>query len=58
MYFYIETRKNNSVYHNNAVKSTADYTPEEYAALIKGEEIPSEWDEDGNPVEYDFMEEI
>lgn len=56
MNFFIGSRKDSFVIHNNAVKSENDYTPEEYAALLRGEEIVSEYDEDGNPIEWEFIE--
>lgn len=51
----IDTYKNGCVYENNAVVSREMYTQEEWNALLNGEELESEWDEDGNPIAWDSM---
>jgi hypothetical protein len=53
----IGTIRGNCVYHNNAVVTERNYSPENWAALLNGEEVPVEFDENGNPTAWDFMEE-
>lgn len=53
----IGTIRNNCVYHNNAVVSARNYSKEDWDSLINGEEVPVEFDDNGEPVAWDFMEE-
>jgi len=52
----IDTYKNGCIYTHNAVvsKDTYDY---DWDALIRGEEVPCEWDEEGNPIAWDSLSE-
>lgn len=55
MNFYIDTIRENCVYTKNAVKDEGCYTPEEMAILLDGGEVPSDWDEKGNPIEWECL---
>ena len=53
----IGTIRGNCVYHNNAVVTKWNYSLENWVALLNGEEVPVEYDENGDPIAWDFMEE-
>lgn len=53
----IGTIRGNCVYHNNAVVTERNYNPGNWTALLNGEEVPVEYDEERNPTAWDFMEE-
>lgn len=51
---FIDTIRGNSVHHHSAVVSEMDY-PYDWNALMRGEEVPCEWDEKGNPIAWDTL---
>ena len=55
--FYIDTISENCVYTKNAVKDENCYSETEMAILLDGGEIPSAWDEEGNPIEWECLSE-
>lgn len=58
MYLSIDTSYlNGGYYPNNCIKSEEDYTPEELEKLYAGEGVPCEWDEDGEPTAWDYINE-
>ena len=56
--FYVNTfdARTHSAYMHNAVRTPEDYTPDEMAALIAGDDVPVEWDEDGLAVVWDCID--
>lgn len=54
--FNIGTRRGNCCYDNTCVRDIrCFYTSEEQEILLSGGEVASEWDEDENPVAWDYI---
>lgn len=51
----VNTRRGNCIYENNAIVSKEDYTNEDWSKFLAGEEIPCEWDENDEPIAWDFV---
>ena len=49
------TVRGNQCFDYNFVGNLNDYTKEEQEALLRGEEIPSLYDEDGNVIEWTYI---
>lgn len=49
------TVRGNQCFNNNFVGNLDDYTKEEQEALLRGEEIPSQYDDDGNVIEWTYI---
>ena len=56
MAYHIDTIKENCVYTKNAVV-TKDTYQGDFDALMRGEEVPCEWDDNGNPIAWDVLSE-
>lgn len=56
-HIYIDTydAKNNCIYEKNAVVSEYMYSKKDWQTLLAGDRIESEWDDEGNPIRWDFM---
>jgi|GEM_PF-3612598 len=49
------TVRGNQCFDHNFVGDLNDYTKTEQEALLRGEEIPSLYDEDGNVIEWTYI---
>lgn len=56
MYVSMGTRRGNCCYNDNFVADlNKDYTAEEKAALLRGEEIPALYDDNNNVIEWNYL---
>lgn len=51
----IDTIHGNQIYKRNASVSRDNYSEEDWNALLNGEEVESEWDDNGNPITWDVL---
>lgn len=51
----VDTIRGNQVYRANRTAWRSQYSAEEWRSLLAGEEVPSDFDEDGNPVEWETI---
>lgn len=49
-------RADGNCYNGNAVVDLDSYSEEEKEILLDGGEIPSEWDENGDPIAWDYLD--
>lgn len=51
----VDTIRDSQVFRANRTAWRSQYSREEWASLLAGEEVPSDFDEDGNPVEWETI---
>lgn len=51
----VDTIRGNQVYRANRTAWRSQYSAEEWRSLLAGGEVPSDFDEDGNPVEWETI---
>lgn len=52
MTYTFNTIRGNSIYKKNFIKDIEEFTKEEQEVLLDGGEIPVEWDENDEPIEW------
>ncbi len=55
--YSMDVIRDNQVFEKDCIRSQEDYTPEQWEALLNGEEVAVDWDEEGNPVEWHCINE-
>ena len=51
----VDTIRGNQVFRGNRTAWESQYSREEWRSLLAGEEVPSDFDEDGEPVEWEVI---
>lgn len=51
----VDTIRGNQVFRANRTAWESQYSREEWRSLLAGEEVPSDFDEDGEPVEWEVI---
>ena len=51
----VDTIRGNQVFRANRTAWRSQYSEGDWNALLNGEEVPSDFDEDGNPVEWETI---
>lgn len=51
----VDTIRENQVFRANRTAWRSQYSEEDWNALLNGGEVPSDFDEDGNPVEWETI---
>ena len=51
----VDTIRDNQVFRANRTAWESQYSEEDWNALLRGKEVPSDFDEDGEPVEWETI---